>query len=153
MFHIVPSNTTGAEDSRASSVRRHPYYRKLNITGTRAGGLSITINCFNQLRQHSLRIYREITYKNVTNHSITHLICLRGCVDQRTLRSSYTPRRTLLDSNICSAFTVSHSEFLIPHIIRHVDGEVCATRSKNLYYQHFRWSMSTQPSDIYLHNY
>jgi hypothetical protein len=50
-------------------------------------------------------------------YTITHLICLRGCVDQRTLHSSYTPRRTLLDSNTCSAVTVSHSEFLIPHII------------------------------------
>lgn len=66
MFHIVPSNATGAEDSRTYSVRRHPYYRKLNLTGTRAGGLSITIGCFNQLRQHSLRIRRKIPYTYVT---------------------------------------------------------------------------------------
>ena len=38
-------------------------------------------------------------------------------VDQRTFLSSYNPRRTLLDSNTCSAVTVSHSEFFIPHII------------------------------------
>ena len=61
------------------SARRHPYYRKLNHTGTRAGGLSITAGYFNQLRQHSLVFRPLITYTYET-----HIICLRGCVDHRT---------------------------------------------------------------------